>query len=78
MKRAFPNGGEIFQQDLATCNTAKKVKKVFEENRIKILDWPGNLSDMNSIENLWRIEKKKGLYNPNEAHKRYYIIDVWY
>ena len=24
MKKAFPNGGEIFQQDLAPCHTAKK------------------------------------------------------
>ena len=47
VKRAFPNGGGIFQQDLAPCNAAKKGKKVFEENQIKVLDWPGNSSDLN-------------------------------
>ena len=38
MKRAFPNEGGTFQQDLAPCLTAKKVKTTFEENHIKVLD----------------------------------------
>ena len=38
MERAFSNGEGIFQYDLAPCHTAKKVKKFFEENYIKVLD----------------------------------------
>ena len=63
IKRAFPYGGEIFQQDLAPCNTAKKV---FEENHINILDWPGNSSDMNSIENYCE-NRKKGIAQPKRS-----------
>ena len=29
MKRAFPDGGGIFQQDLAPCHLSKKVKTIF-------------------------------------------------
>ena len=31
MERTFPNGGGIFQQDLAPCHTAKKVKKFLKK-----------------------------------------------
>ena len=37
VKRPFPNGGGIFQQDLASCHSAKKAKKMFEGNHIKVL-----------------------------------------
>ena len=48
-ERAFPNG-EIFQQDLAPCHTAKKREKVLEDNHIKVPDWPGNSPDLNPME----------------------------
>ena len=32
MERAFPNGGGIFQQDLAPCHTAKKVKSFLKKS----------------------------------------------
>ena len=59
MERAFPNGGGIFQQDLASCHTAKKVKTILKENRIKVLDWPGNSFSLNPIENLWSTVKTR-------------------
>ena len=71
MKRTFPNGGGIFQQDLALCHTAKKVKK-FKKNHMKVFDQSGNSPDLNPIENLWtskNLALKKGLKNPNEAHQ---------
>ena len=54
---AFPDGGGIFQHDFASCHSAKKVQKVLQENRIKILEWPGNSPDLNPIENFWGIIK---------------------
>ena len=59
MQTAFPDGRGIFQQDLAPCHAAKKVKKVFQENQIKVLEWPGNSPDLNPIENLWAIIKNQ-------------------
>ena len=80
MERAFPNGGGIFQQDLAPCHTAKKVKKFFEENHIKVLDWPGNSPDLNPIENLWSIVKNRLLKRDCTTQMKLInaIIDVWY
>jgi transposase len=48
-----------FQHDLAPCNKSKAVKKFIQENKISILDWPGNSPDMNPIGNLWNIQKKR-------------------
>ena len=40
MKRAFPNEGGTFLQDLAPCHTAKNVK-FLEKNHIKVLTGHG-------------------------------------
>ena len=43
----------IFMHDGAPCHRSKIVKQFFTENHIKILDWPGNSTDLNPIKNLW-------------------------
>jgi transposase len=37
----------------------KTVKKFIQENKIGMLNWPGNSPDMNPIENLWSMLKKR-------------------
>ena len=80
MERAFPYGGGIFQQDLAPCHTAKIVKTTFEENHIKVLDWPGNSSSLNPIENLWSVVKIRLLKRDCTFKTKLIdaIIDMWY
>ncbi len=49
----------IFQQNLAPAHTAKGTKSLFNDHGINVLDWPANLPDLNPIDNLWGIVKRK-------------------
>ncbi len=49
----------IFQQDLTTAHTAKGTKSWFNDHGVTVLDWPANSPDLNPIENLEGIVKRK-------------------
>ena len=59
LREWFPDKDCVFMQDGAPCHKAKTVLKFLAEENIKLLPWPGNSPDMNPIENLWAIVKKK-------------------
>ena len=48
-----------FMHDGAPCHKAKIVTKWLNDNRIRVLHWPGNSPELNPIENLWLIIKNK-------------------
>jgi transposase len=57
--QTFAAGKGIFQHDIAPCQNTKAAKKFIQENKISMLDWPGNSPDMNPMENLWSVVKKR-------------------
>ncbi|CAB4416961.1 unnamed protein product [Rhizophagus irregularis] len=43
-----------FQQDNAPIHTVKITKDWLKKNKITIIDWPANFSDLNLIKNIWK------------------------
>ena len=51
---------DMFTQDRAPCHRSRLVSDFLKKKNMKALDWPGNSTDHNSIENLWAILKDDG------------------
>jgi len=69
----------IFQQDSAPSHTARVVKGWLAANNVQVLDWPGNSPDLNQIENLWMLLKRKvrKYHAKNIPELMYYIKRAW-
>jgi transposase len=48
-----------FLQDGAPCHKSKKITEFLMENKLQVIDWPGNSPDLNPIENVWAYMKNK-------------------
>ncbi len=55
----FKDADFIFQQDLTPVHTAKSTKSWLNDHDVTVLDWPANSKDLNPIENMWGIVKRK-------------------
>ena len=51
--------GLIFQQDNAPIHKSQIVGQFFEQRRWNVLEWPPYSPDLNIIEKLWSVVKKK-------------------
>ena len=63
----------------APCHNSKKHRTSLECYGILILKWPGNYSEINSIENVWNMMKKEignQMSCENEMLKR--VCEAWY
>ena len=73
------HGCTTFQQDSASCHKAKSVMKWFQTKKVRMLNWPGNSPDLNPIENLWALIKKKvSTSNPTTLDElKRTIKEIW-
>lgn len=65
--KLHPSGDFIFQQDGASCHTAKSTKKWMGEHDIKVLSHPSSSPDLNPIETLWHKMKQRLRNDPQRT-----------
>ena len=70
---------EVFMQGNAPCHKPKKVTNFLQQQKIRVLDWPGNSPDLNPIENCRQKMKNimKLKKTPNLETLKLELMRVW-
>jgi transposase len=68
MRKVFPRGNGIFQEDNASPHTSKIAAAAREASGMQFLPWPAQSPDLNPIENLWQ-DVKRAVYNRPQKPK---------
>ncbi len=72
--------GVIFQQDNAPCHKSKFTMRFFEENQIKLMDWPAQSPDLNIIEHMWSYidQKLSNVIIKSKSDLIQEVSRIWY
>ena len=75
----LPNRNQLFQQDNATCHSARTTLRFLEDNHVETLPWPPQSPDLNCIENLWSYVQQQVDQRPVQGLDGLWaaVQDVW-
>ena len=81
LRRQFPNGHCLFQQDNAPAQRDRLTTQFFIQNSITVMDWPALSPDMGPIEHVWE-EPERRVYSRNSrpntvAELRHALVQEW-
>ncbi|KAH8029022.1 hypothetical protein HPB51_021926 [Rhipicephalus microplus] len=59
LKGPFKDGYSVYQHDKSPFHTARSVKSLLEGLTVRTLEWPPARADLNPIENVWCLVKRR-------------------